>query len=214
MYNPSNLSPTVPKRTYSMQRRVALEGESRERIVRATVALHAQHGALGTTYAMIAKRAQVAPQTVYNHFPKEDVLLGACTGHVLDRAPPLDVAMVRSAPSPAARLKLLAHAVFARHEFMAPWLRWREAALIPALGAIAAEGDDRLHALIAATVAPDHEPTPDFVDAAFVLLDYPAWQALTRSRSSPEAARVAGECLVDLLPRLTRPKPQPRRRES
>ena len=72
----------MPKRTYSMHRRVALEVETRERIVKATVALHAQHGALATTYAMIAKRAQVAPQTVYNHFPKEDALLGACTGHV------------------------------------------------------------------------------------------------------------------------------------
>jgi len=204
----------MPKRTYSMQRRVALEAETRERIVRATVALHAQHGALATTYAMIAKRAQVAPQTVYNHFPKEDALLGACTGHVLDRAPPLDVATIRSAPSPAARLKLLAQAVFARHNYMAPWLRWHEAALIPALGAIVAEGNEGLRVLIAATVAPDHEPTADFVDAAFVLLDYPAWQALTRSRSSPEAARVVGECLVDLLPRLNPPKPLRRRKQS
>ena len=204
----------MPKRTYSMQRRVALEAETRERIVRATVALHAQHSALATTYAMIAKRAQVAPQTVYNHFPKEDALLGACTGHVLDRAPPLDVATIRSAPSPAARLKLLAQAVFARHNYMAPWLRWHEAALIPALGAIVAEGNEGLRVLIAATVAPDHEPTADFVDAAFVLLDYPAWQALTRSRSSPEAARVVGECLVDLLPRLNPPKPLRRRKQS
>ena len=59
----------MPKRSYYMQRRVALEAETRERIVRATVGLHAQHGALATSYAMIAKRAQVAPQTVYNHFP-------------------------------------------------------------------------------------------------------------------------------------------------
>jgi AcrR family transcriptional regulator len=203
----------MPKRTYSMQRRVALEAETRERIVRATVQLHAQHGALATTYAMIAKRAQVAPQTVYNHFPNDEALIGACTGHVHGRAPPLDVEAIRTGGSPAERLKLLAQAVYARHEFMAPWLRWREAALIPALGAIAAAGSERLRDAIAAALAPDHEPTPDFVDAAFVLLDYPAWQALTRSRSSPEAARVAGECLVDLLPRLDPPKPLRRRKQ-
>jgi len=87
---------------------------------------------------------------------------------------------------------------------MAPWLRWHEAAQIPALNAIVAEGQDALRTLIAATVAPDHEPGADFVDAAFVLLDFPAWQTLTRSRSSAAAGGVAGECLVNLLPRLTR----------
>ena len=203
----------MAKRTYSMERRAAVEAETRERIVRATVALHAQHGALATTYQMIAKRAQVAPQTVYNHFPKDDALIGACTGHVNGRAPPLNTATIRAGRSPAARLMLLAQAVYARHMYMAPWLRWHEAALIPALGAIVAQGDDELRALIAATVTPDHEATADFVDAAFVLLDYPAWQALTRRRTSSEAARVAGECLADLLPRLTPTKP-PRRRKQ
>ncbi len=51
----------MPKRSYSMQRRAALEADTRERIVRATVALHAERGVLGTSYALIAKRAQVAP---------------------------------------------------------------------------------------------------------------------------------------------------------
>jgi AcrR family transcriptional regulator len=157
---------------------------------------------------MIAKRAQVAPQTVYNHFPELGALFGACTGHVLDQAPPLDAETFRSGRSPAARLRLLARAVFARHDFLAPWMRigWHEAALVPALGAILAQGNVALRQLIAAAVAPDREPTAAFVDAAFVLLDYPAWQALTRCRSSSEAARIAGDCLADLLPRLTRPQ--------
>jgi AcrR family transcriptional regulator len=198
----------MPKRSYSMDRRAALEADTRERIVRATVALHAERGALGTSYAMIAKRAQVAPQTVYNHFPELGALLGACTGHVRDRAPPLDAETFRSGRSPAARLRLLAQAVFARHEFLAPWSRWNEAAVIPELGAILARGDAALRELIAAAVALEREPTDAFVDAAFVLLDYPAWQEFTRSRSSPEAARIAGDCLADLLPRLTRPKPR------
>ncbi len=196
----------MPKRPYAMERRAALEAETRERIVRATVALHAAHGALGTSYAMIAKRAQVAPQTVYNHFPELGALLGACTGHVADQAPPLDAETFRSGRSPAARLRLLAQAVFARHDFLAPWKRWHEAALIPALAAIVAQGNVALRELIAAALVPDREPTAAFVDAAFVLLDYPAWQELTRGRSTPEAARIAGDCLADLLPRLTHPR--------
>jgi AcrR family transcriptional regulator len=203
----------MPKRSYSMQRRAALEADTHERIVRATVALHAEHGALGTSYVMIAERAQVAPQTVYNHFPELGALFGACTGHVLDQAPPLDAEMFRSGRSPAARLRLLARAVFARHDFLAPWMRigWHEAALIPALGAILARGNVAVRQLIAVAVAPDREPTAAFVDAAFVLLDYPAWQELTRGRSSPEAARIAGDCLADLLPRLTRSQPRKRK---
>jgi len=198
----------MTKRSYSMQRRAALEADTREQIVRATVALHAEHGVLATSYAMIAKRAQVAPQTVYNHFPELGALLGACTGHVADRAPPLDAEKFRSGRSPAARLRLLAQAVFARHDFFAPWNRicWHEAALIPALGDLRARRNAALRQLIAAAVAPDREPTAAFVDAAFVLLDYPAWQELTRARSSTAAARVAGDCLADLLPRLTHPR--------
>ncbi len=196
----------MAKRSYTMQRRAALEAETRGRIVRATVDLHAKHGVLETTYAMIAARAQVAPQTVYNHFPKLGALLGACTGHVLERAPALGMETFRSGRSPEARLRMIAEGIFARHAFLAPWMRigWYEAALIPELGAILEQGDTVLRQLIAAAVAPDREPTPGFVDAAFVLLDYPAWKQLTRSRSSPEAAHLAGDCLADLLPRLTR----------
>jgi len=198
----------MPKRSYSMQRRAELETQTRERIVRATVALHAEHGTLGTSYAMIAQRAQVSPQTVYNHFPELGTLFGACTGHVLDRAPRVDAQTFRSGRSPAARLSLLAHAVFARHEFLAPWTRtaWYEAALNPTLGDILAQGDVALRELIAAAAAPERKPTTAFVDAAFVLLDYPAWRGLTRDRSNREAARIAAECLADLLPRLTRPQ--------
>jgi AcrR family transcriptional regulator len=195
------------KRTYSMQRRAALEADTRERIVRAAVALHAERGPLGTSYAMIAKRAEVAPQTVYNHFPELSALIGACTGHVMGQAPPLGAETFRSGRSPAARLRLLAQGVYARHEYHAPWMRlgWHEAPFIPALADILERGNAALRELIAAALAPDREPTTAFVDAAFVLLDYPAWHALTRSRSSPEAARIAGDCLTDSLPRLTRP---------
>ncbi|MCW5591390.1 MAG: TetR/AcrR family transcriptional regulator [Burkholderiales bacterium] len=196
----------MPRRTYTKLRRAALEEETRERIVRATVALHARHGGLGTSYAMIAKQAGVSPQTVYNHFPDLAALFGACTGHVEDGAPPLGPETLRRGRTPAARLRLLAAAAYARHEHLAPWMRlgWYEAALIPELGAIAARGEAALRQLIAAAVAPEREPTDAFVDAAFVLLDYPAWKALTRDRPTAEAARIAADSLSDLLPRLTR----------
>jgi AcrR family transcriptional regulator len=204
----------MARRTYSMERRAALEAKTRERIVRAAVALHAEHGASATSYAMIAKRAQVALQTVYNHFPDLGTLFGACTGHVLDQAPALGAEAFRSGRSPAARLRQLAAAVFARHAFMEPWLRtgWYEAVLIPELGSIMAADEASLRQLVAAAAAAEREATSAFVDAACVLLSFPSWQALTRGRSSAEAARIAGDCLADLLPRLTRPLPRKAKR--
>ena len=199
----------MPKRSYSMQRRAALETQTRERIVRATVDLHARHGVLATSHAMIAKQAEVAPQTVYNHFPELRSLLGACTAHVLNRAPPVGPETLRAGRSAAARLRLLAKAVYARHAFLAPWARlsWYEAAVIPELGAIMARENSALRELIAAAVAAERAPLASFVDAAFVLLDYPAWRELTRIRSSPSAARIAGDCLAALLPCLSPSQP-------
>lgn len=200
----------MPKRTYTMQRRAELAAETRERVVRATVALHAEKGPLTTTYAMIAERAQVSPQTVYNHFPDPGALFGACTSHVLDRAPPLGPDAYRSGRSPAARLRLLAQAVYARQEYLAPWSRHaaHEAALIPALRDILVRRDSALRDLIANAVAPERAASSEFVDAAFVLLSYPAWRLFTEGRSRADAVRMAGDCLAGLLPVLTQPKPK------
>jgi len=203
----------MTKRPYDMQRRATLEADTRERIVRATVDLHAKHGPLGTSYGMIAKRAQVAPQTVYNHFPAMDALLGACTSHVGSRAPHLGLDTLKSGRTPAKRLELLATAVFARHAYLAPWMRhaWYEAALIPELNAILDKSKAALRQMIAAAIIPEREPSAAFVDAAFVLLDYPAWQTLSQGRSNAEAVRIASDCLADLLPRLTQTQPRGKR---
>ncbi|HET9339272.1 MAG TPA: TetR/AcrR family transcriptional regulator [Casimicrobiaceae bacterium] len=200
----------MTKRPYTKNRRAELEAETRERIVHAAVALHAEHGGLGTSYAMIAQRAQVSPQTVYNHFPGQDTLFGACTGHVLAKAPPLGPESFRSGRTPADRLRLLAKAVYARHDYLAPWMRksFYEAALSPELGAIVDRGNTALRELIAAAPAPERVPAAGFVEAAFVLLDFPAWKEFSHRRSSSDAARLAGECLARLLPALTRPAPR------
>ena len=197
----------MARRPYSMERRAALESETRERIVRAAVKLHAERGPLGTPFAAIAKRAQVSPQTVYNHFPDLGAILGACTAHVAARAPAVDGSSFRGGRSAEDRLRRLARAVYVRHEYRDPWLRfgYYEAAGIPELAAILARGDDAARALVAAALARDREPAAGVVDAAFVLLDYPAWRTLARDRSTAEAARLAGDGLADLVPRLTRP---------
>ena len=65
-------------RKYTMDKRKAAVEETRRRIVEATLSLHAEKGALGTSWQDIAKRADVSVGTVYKHFPSLDELIPAC----------------------------------------------------------------------------------------------------------------------------------------
>ena len=74
-------------RRYNRRSRLAAAEETRRRIVRATAELHAEHGALGTTHEMIARRAGVSLPTAYKYFPTRNDLIPHCTGLVLSEAP-------------------------------------------------------------------------------------------------------------------------------
>jgi AcrR family transcriptional regulator len=183
--------------------------ETRRRIVEATVALHAEKGVSATTYALIAKRADVAVPTVYNHFPQLADLLGACTGHVAARAPRIGPEIFADAADTAARAAALVEAVFASYRFRAPWLRWgmHEAALIPELRAIADQARAGLGRLIALALAPTfgRRPPPSLRALWEVLLDFGAWQRLTKdgTLSDSDAAAAVTDALL-LLVRASR----------
>lgn len=65
-------------RKYTMDKRKTAVEETRRRIVEATLSLHAEKGAFGTSWQDIAKRADVSVGTVYKHFPSLDELIPAC----------------------------------------------------------------------------------------------------------------------------------------
>jgi AcrR family transcriptional regulator len=192
------------RRPYNKVRRAETEAQTKERIVEATVELHAQHGARGTSHAMIAQKAGLSPQTVYNHFPSLGALVGGCTSHVISRAPIVNGTCFESAKSVAARLRALAAAAYRQLAYMAPWLRlgWAEAEAIPQLHDVFARGQSALRRLVKEAVSPEYRATPEFLDAAMLLLDYPAWKSFSHGRSRAKAAELAGECLVALLPIL------------
>ncbi|MEA2449761.1 MAG: hypothetical protein QOG63_1693 [Thermoleophilaceae bacterium] len=93
------------KRTYELKERARKQAETRRRIVEATVALHEEVGPVQTTVAEIARRAGVQRLTVYNHFPDERELFGACSAHFLQRTPPPDPAQWAAVANPGARLR-------------------------------------------------------------------------------------------------------------
>ena len=75
-----------------MTGRAAAHEETRERIVRATMALHDERGVATTSFADIAERAGVGPATVSRHFPTLGALVMACGAHVAAEMWPLSPA--------------------------------------------------------------------------------------------------------------------------
>jgi AcrR family transcriptional regulator len=78
----------MAKRKYNKTLRAEQQGETRERIIKATVALHEQLGPANTSIKAIAEKAGVQRLTVYRHFPDEASLFQACTSHYLGQHPP------------------------------------------------------------------------------------------------------------------------------
>ncbi len=77
----------MPRR-YRMDARAASVEQTRRRIVEAAKILHADQGILGTSYEEIARRADVAPATVYRQFPTLSDLLPACACSIHVLQPP------------------------------------------------------------------------------------------------------------------------------
>lgn len=81
---------TVTKRKYRKRRRAELEDRTRLRITEAAVDLHGSVGPAQTSIRAIAELAGVQRATVYRHFPTEEALFAACSGHWIAMHPPPD----------------------------------------------------------------------------------------------------------------------------
>src|SRR3546814_654746 len=82
----------MAKRPYNQAKRAESRDETRLRILRATMDLHEEIGLRQTTISAIAERAGVQRLTVYRHFPDDEALITACSGHWLGLHPPPDPA--------------------------------------------------------------------------------------------------------------------------
>jgi AcrR family transcriptional regulator len=185
---------------------MAAAEEAKRRIVEAAAALHAMHGGIGTSHAMIAKRAGVSIPTVYKYFPTGDDLIPACTGLVASRAPmALDQRLFDGHPRVADRVRILARALFQVHEYFAPWLRWTEtdAAAFPSLRAFLEEGRRGRQQLIRSALHAAKGPAPgsSAVLLAEVLLDFPSWRTLTSGGLTTEqAAAEVADAILNVIP--------------
>jgi AcrR family transcriptional regulator len=95
---------TDQKRPYRMKRRAELEEDTRRRITESAVELHGTLGPTRTSISAIADHAGVRRSTVYRHFPDEEALFVACTGHWMASNPLPDLAGWAAIADPDERL--------------------------------------------------------------------------------------------------------------
>jgi AcrR family transcriptional regulator len=129
---------TTHKRKYELKARAETQQRTRERIVQATMELHKEVGPARTTVAEIARRADVQRLTVYNHFPEDVELFGACQAHWLGLHPLPDISESLALPDPSERVRTALRDFYGWYRETAPMAEkvQRDRGAVPALDAL------------------------------------------------------------------------------
>lgn len=108
------------KRTYTLGRRAETAAETRQRLVEATFALHAERGVSATSLRDIAERAGVSVGTAYHHFPTYLDAVRACGAHVAVSQPLPAETIFDGVDGTEARVRLLVRELCVWYE-QHPW---------------------------------------------------------------------------------------------
>jgi AcrR family transcriptional regulator len=187
------------KRKYELKARAEAQEETRRRITEATVGLHLEVGPAKTTISEVAKRAGVQRLTVYNNFPDEASLLGACSAHWVAQHPPPDPSTWQSIREPVRRARTALTALYGyyRETEMMSANVLRDAQTMPTLAAILEQGRGAFLGMVRDDLAAAWErsgpPSPRLRAALGLALQFETWQALTRGEgmSDEDAADLA-----------------------
>lgn len=179
------------KRSYRMGKRAAARDATRERIVKATMALHDEKGVATTTFADIAERADVGAATVYRNFPTIDALVAACGMHVWqEMRPPIP----DEAPAVFAGLTTRDERLTRLVETLDDFYRRGEFRLVRAaqdrhrvagLDFFLKQVEAGVEALVREALT--HEASEAEVDLVLALVDLRVWLSLQRLRMSKPA---------------------------
>jgi AcrR family transcriptional regulator len=182
------------KRKYELKARADRQRRTRERIVQATMELHQEVGPAQTTIAEVARRAGVQRLTVYNHFPDEQELFGACQAHWLALHPWPDLTAALALPDPVERVRAVLlgyYAWFRETEAMTEKVN-RDRGTVAMLDAVLAQTADVALGQLADTLAGafrDRGRVAARRRALIALsLDFSTWRRLSRQGLDDDAA--------------------------
>ena len=127
-------------RSYRLGRRAEQVAATRARIVEAAIALYAERGVSRTTMQEVARRADVAPGTVLNHFPTPDDLATAAAERIVEDLRVPEPALLDGIDDPRDRLGRLTHELATFYERGESWwqIYQREPGPIPGWTAVEA----------------------------------------------------------------------------
>jgi AcrR family transcriptional regulator len=206
-------------RAYNNETRQQQQEQLKQRIAQAAARLHAQRGALATSYAEIAQAAGVSLPTMYKHFPDLELLVGACSGHVASLAPEFPAQEILEAADLRTAAQALVDAADRRHAHFEPWMSWREQNRIAVLAEAAAGWRQRMVELCEAVLARHgvEDPRHELAAVWESLLDFELWHRLVRGHGLPRAnvrAQLLSIVLAVTGPQPTSHSPGPNTRSS
>lgn len=183
-------------RKYTKRRRAESEQETRLRITEAAVALHGSVGPARTTISAIAEQAGVQRATVYRHFPDEETLFAACSGHYTALNPPPDLTRWKEERDVRARLRRALTELYAWYDRTEPMLQnvVRDEPLVPAMAQPIARRRAYLEMVVDAVLTgrPERGNARRRVKAALAhATAFPTWQSLVRANGLEHAEAVA-----------------------
>lgn len=187
-------------RNYKQEKRQLTTEETRQRIVEATLVLHAEKGIVATTYKDIAARADVGIGTVYHHFPTYEDVVRACGARAFAITRPPTPEIFAGLEPLDRRIELFVQELFAYYERYPAFERGRcDRDKLPVL----AEGMARRERMIEAVVREAFRPvgSPEaLVRTTIALTDFAVYRSLTSSGlSTQEAAARVTEVLLAWL---------------
>ena len=181
---------SIEKRKYELKSRAAAQQQTRERIVAATMELHKEVGPALTTVAEVARRAGVQRLTVYNHFPDEAELFGACQAHWMQLHPLPDLAAAMAADDPAERVRATLRGYYHWYRETEPMAQniQRDRGAVPALDSLMQRTADARLDQLADTLAEGFDVSEERRPLVRLALDFWTWRRLSREGLDDDAA--------------------------
>ena len=173
---------SIEKRKYELKSRAAAQQQTRERIVAATTGLHTEVGPAQTTVAEIARRAGVQRLTVYNHFPDDLELFGACQAHWMQLHPLPDFTAALSADDPAERVRAILRGYYRWYRETEPMAAnvQRDRGAVPALDSLMQRTADARLDQLADALAAGFGSDQQRRALLRLALDFWTWRRLSR----------------------------------